>query len=138
MAKPGKPFEIDGQKVTDAKKPIMLIVTDDDCRRANRKKPESCAVARACGRIAEEARVHLSRLYLRIKGKWMRYETPASMRDEIIAFDRGGTFEAQQFKLNPPRPTRRLGQHTGGQKRGKPATKRRKPHVVTNVRSGPV
>jgi len=134
-----KLITIDGLKVFDAKKPVRLIVTEDDCRRANRKKPKSCAVARACGRVAEEARVHLSRLYLRINGQWQRYETPKAMRDEIIAFDRGGAFEPQEFRLKPPRPSRRLGQHTGGQHRlRKNAKRRRKPHVVTNVRMGPM
>lgn len=133
-----KLFKIDGKKVRDAKKPLRLVVTEDDCRKASPKKPASCAVARACGRVADEARVHLSRVYLLSEGQWSRYETPKAMRDEIIAFDRGGTFEPQEFRLKPPRPSRRLGKHTGGQHpTRKNAKRRRKPHVVTNVRMGP-
>lgn len=131
-----KLLKIDGIKVKDAKKPVRLIVTEDDCKRANRKRPESCAVARACSRMTDvdEARIHLSRVYLRRGEEWFRYTTPPSMRDEIIAFDRGGSFEPQEFRLTAPRPSIRLGKHReAGAKTGK--QKRRKPHVVTNVRA---
>lgn len=136
-----KILEIDGVKVIDAKRPLTLIVTKDDVRKADVKKPDNCAVALACRRQfgATEARVHLSRVYLRTNGgKWMRYVTPRDMRSEIIAFDRGGAFETGEFRLMKVQASKLLGKRSGGTapytKRGK---KRKAPHVVANVRTGP-
>lgn len=135
---------IDGKPVIDAKKPITLIVTEGDINRADRKEPADCAFARACRRAlhVKEARVHLGRVYLRANdGNWTRYLTPRTLRSEIIAFDRGGAFEPGEFTLGAPQPSKRTGK-TQGSKRGRnrPRTakvKRRSPHVVTNVRTGP-
>jgi hypothetical protein len=139
--------DIDGLPVMHAKKPITLTINDNDIAKAARKKPADCAVARACRREfhAKEVRVHLGRVYLKTNnGNWTRYLTPKSMRDEIIAFDRGGSFEAGEFILAPPYATAKAvnGRRQGGKSRNarpRPAPKHRrsKPHIVTNVRSGP-
>jgi hypothetical protein len=135
---------IDGLPVLDAKKPITLHINNNDIAKADRKEPADCAVARACRREihAKEVRVHLGRVYLKTKaGSWTRYLTPKSMRDEIIAFDRGGSFEAGTFVLAPPTPSKTLGRRKGSNKkpppRGSTGKRRAKPHVVTNVRMGP-
>lgn len=131
---------IDGLPVIDAKRPLTLHVLKSDVAKADVKEPAGCAVARACRRElhVEEARIHLGRVYLRSnKGNWTRYITPKSMRAEIIAFDRGGTFEPGEFVLHVPQPTKQLGKSTGGGKNTKHPKKRRPPHVVTNVRTGP-
>src|SRR5262245_20886375 len=99
--------EIDGLPVIDAKKPLVLTITEADIQRADVKEPSKCAVARACHRAlhAIEARVHLARIYIRAnKGNWVRYMTPRAMRAEIIAFDRGGRFQPNTFRLAPPNP----------------------------------
>ncbi len=136
---------IDGLPVIDAKQPIRITITKNDVARADPKEPADCAVARACRRQlhAIEARVHLSRVYVRLnKGNWARYATPKAMRSEIIAFDRGGQFEPGEFELQPVPPSQALtGRRQGalkpkGQKRVI-SNKKRKPHVVTNVRGGP-
>lgn len=132
--------EIDGLPVMDAKTPITLKVTKNDIARADIKEPANCAVARACRREmhAKEVRVHLGRVYVRTnEGGWLRYMTPPAMRQEIIAFDRGGTFEPGEFTLRVMPPTKRLGQATGGRKPQRGGPKRRPPHVLTNVRHGP-
>lgn len=137
--------QIDGRPVFNAKKPITLTINANDIAKADRKEPLDCAVARACRRElhAKEVKVHLGRVYVRMnEGNWTRYLTPKPMRDEIIAFDRGGAFEPGTFTLPPPPPSkvaatgRRQGSKPKSKKRGA-GQKRMKPHVVTNVRMGP-
>lgn len=136
---------IDGLPVVDAKRPLVLHVTAADIAKAaaSTQEPERCAVARACQRELHviEARVHLSRTYLRTnKSNWVRYATPQAMREEIIAFDRGGAFQPQEFTLKPLQPAKQLGADkrkrptvTKKKRRGKP----RAYHRIENVRSGP-
>lgn len=139
---------IDGLPLMNATEALHLRVTARDIATANAKEPDHCAVARACRRTfhVKEARVHLSHIYLRTNdGNWLRYATPAAMRDEIIAFDRGGTFAPQEFVLAPLKPSAHATGRAQGskntaaekKKRGRKAVARRKPHVVTDVRSGP-
>jgi len=134
------PKSIENLPIYDAKKAILLSVTDNDCSRADRKEPDSCAVARACRRElhALDVRVHLGRVYVKTnKGSWTRYITPPALRSEIIAFDRGGTFAAGVFTLSAPQPTKQAsGKRQGSNKRtvAKSLTKRRPPHVVKDVR----
>ena len=88
----------------------------------------------------KEARIHLGRVYLRTnETNWVRYQTPASMREEIIAFDRGGSFEPQEFRLAAVVPSKTKRTHQGGKDapRSKRTKKRRAPHIVANVRGGP-
>jgi hypothetical protein len=136
----GRLVEIDGLPVVDARRSFTLHVTAKDIRGASTQEPGNCAIAKACRRELSviEARIHLSRTYLRTnEGNWMRYLTPLAARDEIIAFDRGGKFESAEFEFKAIPKRERLGtKRRGGKATGK-GKKRRKPHVVTNVRSGP-
>lgn len=140
--------QIDGLPIIDAKKGLMLTITPKDISRADLKDPADCVVARACRREvqAQEVRVHLARIYVRTnKGSWTRYVTPLNMRSEIIAFDRGGTFEPQTFELKTPSEAKQAkGTRQGGKTkkgyhgRNNPNRKKRKsPAVVKNVRIGP-
>jgi len=137
---------IDGLPILDAKKPVLLTITQNDIDKADRKEPADCAVARACRRDlhAKEVRVHLGRVYVRQnEGNWLRYMTPRYLRSEIIAFDRGGTFARGEYTLSAPQPNKRAGARKDNRgkvrkaKTGKPAPKRRAPHIVTDVRQGP-
>lgn len=139
---------IDGLPIVDATKPLALLIDDKDVKGANVKEPAECVVARACRNHlhAIEVRVHLSRIYIRFnKGNWQRFLTPKAMRDEIIAFDRGGRFQTGTFALAPPNPNARLtGKRTGGKKdRFSHASKnpnrksRRAPNILKDVRTGP-
>ena len=98
---------------------------------------------------ASEARVHTGRTYVKINEEWMRYNTPVSLQKEIVAFDRGGSFEPGEYELRPLPVTqiKRLGQRQGskttaadsrqyraGRKLGY-APKRRKVHITTGVRA---
>lgn len=136
---------IDGKPVIDAKRSLVLHITANDIAKADRKEPADCAVARACRRDlhAKEVRVHLGRVYIRFnEGNWQRYRTPKSLRSEIIAFDRGGTFSPGEHVL--PIPDKRpVGKRQGGKPKFKHARYnpnrkgRQPPHVVTDVRGGP-
>lgn len=132
--------EIDGLPVIDATEPLALTVGPRDIKGASRKEPGQCAIARACRRQlhVHEVRIHLSRTYLRTNSNnWVRYVTPKSARDEIIAFDRGGEFEPVQLTLSPVWKSERLGAGRSGGKPTGNGVKREKPRVVTNVRGGP-
>ncbi len=136
---------IDGLPVIDAKDSIKLTVTSRDIEKADRKDPADCVVARACRRElhVKEARVHLSRVYLRSNdNNWVRYTVPKPMRTEIIAWDRGGSFESAEFELTRPAKTHSLGAGTTKKYKHKKYAKtgnrkRSAPAVVKNVRAGP-
>ncbi len=134
---------IDGKPVFDGKKPLILHINKNDVEKADPKEPADCAVARACRRDlhAKEARVHLARVYVRMnEGNWVRYRTPKSLRTEIIAFDRGGTFAPGEYQLHPVPPSDialRTGKRKRAPSKNRTGKKRAKPHVVTDVRTGP-
>lgn len=136
-------MKLDGIKVVDAKRELTIRVTPLDAKRGATKDPSSCAAARACIRDAHctQARVHLGRTYLLVNGKWVRYRTPASVRSEIIAFDRGARFDAGDYTLRPMGPGAQLGAGRGSntsRSRPKHKQKMRKPyHVVSGVRARP-
>ena len=133
--------EIDGLPVVDAKRPVSFTIGDRDILGADTKEPGNCAVARACRRELSviEARVHLSRIYLRTnKSNWVRYVTPTKVRSEIIAFDRGGQFDPIEVKLHAPAKNERLGTpRRGGKASGRGKKRVRAYHITTNVRNGP-
>lgn len=136
---------IDGMPVIDAKSGTTLHITKQDIARGDRKRPEKCAAALAIIREkhAIEARVHLSRIYIRTnKGNWQRYIAPRSLKAEVIAFDRGGQFEEGAHYLAAPQPSLRLGakraRYDDARKGGHKGKKRRQPpHITRNVRTGP-
>jgi hypothetical protein len=132
---------IEGLPVIDARKPLQLHITPGDINRADIKEPHNCAVARACKRELHviEARIHLSRVYLKTnKGSWTRYFTPDALRAEIIAFDRGGSFEPGEFTLKVPIPSKKLGKRRGSMTSTNSQRKRRREyHSTSNVRTGP-
>lgn len=139
--------QIDGLPIIDAKRSLTLRVTAGDIKGADLKDPADCVVARACRRDlrAKEVRVHLARVYVRTNaGSWQRFVAPKAMRTEIIAFDRGGSFEPQDFVLKTPseakqaKGTRQGGKSRHSHARNNPNRKLRKsPVIVKNVRTGP-
>lgn len=128
-------MKIAGTEVKDAAEPLVISVAKSDTRAGTIRKPEMCAAARALHRHTgcEEARVHLSRTYIKKKGKWSRYATPQALRNEIIAFDRGGEFAPGEYILEPVAPAARLdappsrAKHNG-------RSKQRPRHMVPNLR----
>lgn len=105
-------LEIDGLPVKDAKKSIRLEIMRDDILNARKKNSNCCAVAKACtrGLNVKAVKVHLTRVYLNTDGKcFTRYIVSGAMRSEIIAFDRGGRFQAGLYNLGVPDKTKALG-----------------------------
>src|SRR5882672_9324381 len=100
-------MKINGKRVVDAKKPLMLEVTGDDIRHANPKDPAGCAAAVAAMRQegVAHAYVHLSKVYIERPTQWVRYENPRALRQEVVVFDRKGEFEPNEFKLKVPPPS---------------------------------
>lgn len=130
--------------IFDGKRPLKLKITTKDINSADPKRPNSCAVAKACKRElhAKEVRVHLSRVYVRTNDlNWQRYMTPQNLRSEIVAFDRGGQFEPGTYTLgkvphyDQPTGSRQGGKDKPGHKKSR--TRKRAYHVLKNVRGGP-
>jgi len=92
---------LDGMPIVNATKSIRLVIGDDDIKGSRSKQPDRCVAAKACMRQmkATEARVHLGKTYVRVKDKWVRYTTSPALKQEIVAFDRGGSFEAGTYML---------------------------------------
>ena len=137
-------MKIDGLPVVDAKTPIMLSINAHDIKKGAGGDPDHCAAAVACMRQLEckAAKVHMGRIYILTGKKWYRYSTPASIRSEIIAFDRRVSFKPGIYKLNPvcPPEVAARGKQQGSrtnQTRAKTAArkyKRATPHFVEGVR----
>jgi len=137
--------EINGLPIVNATKKLILNITPKDIKTAKPKRPDCCVVAQACKRElhAQEARVHLGRVYLKLDNKkWLRFLTPGSLRSEIIAFDRGGDFSLGEHVLGRIGPVKASGKRQGTNKdRNLKAPQKRKKlagprHVVTGVRDG--
>lgn len=134
-------MKINGMPVVNATKPLNLTITKSDVTLGANKDPAACAAARSACRLpqVDEARIHLGRAYIRVGKKWTRYETGRSLRTEIIAFDRGGTFEPGEYQLGAVRESHRFGRQQGSKTsqtkpKGVKKKARAKPHVVSNVR----
>ena len=121
-------MRINGKKVVDAKSPLHISISKYDASMGKSKDPGKCAAARAIVRTivdAKSARVHLGRTYIEMDDKWARYRTPASLKTEIVSFDRGSKPEhtVGNYTLYAPSPTDRLGARpkpvgkSGGKKR---------------------
>jgi hypothetical protein len=83
----------------------------------------------------KEARVHLSRIYVRCNEKnWVRYLTPRPMRSEIIAYDRGGDFLPSVYTVKPVSASKRTGKKQGTNidknNKSRELRKKRKPYTV--------
>jgi hypothetical protein len=122
--------------VVDATQPIEIAVEAKDCKGAVRMNPSKCALARAARRElkAEGAIIGMSTSYLIQGDKAVRFHTPASVRTEIVSFDRHDDFEPGEYYLIPKSPTGRFGR-TPDKRKDKPAGRyKRKHHHSVRVR----
>lgn len=103
-------MKIAGKPVKDADEKFVLTITKADVKSGAAKTSSQCAAAKALCRQTgcEEARVHFSRVYIRKQGKWLRFGAPPSLRNEVIAFDRGGEFAPGEYVIGPAQPIVRL------------------------------
>lgn len=122
----------------DATNDMIIHVTPKDVKTSEKKSNVGCAAAVAICREQKvtEARVYLSRTYIRRPGYWDRYVTPAALRTELVVFDRTGNFDPGEYRLTAPRDTQKLGyrpSRTNPVKKGKQRA-RAPQHVVAGVR----
>lgn len=126
---------LEGKPVFNSSRPMEIYITKEDVSFAKSKEPDACAAAVACMRNpgVQQAKVHLSVTFLKIRGKWLRYRTPIALRDEIVAFDRGGKFYPGDFKLLPVPPSMTRERPSGSRQPNSNAPKR-VTHMVQGVR----
>lgn len=136
---------IDKMKVIDAKKSLLVTVKPTDVRKSGVQNPTGCAIAQALCRQEEvaEARVHISRTYIRWKGEkiWRRYFTPLNLRTEIVAFDKGADkafAEALTYELKPLRIPPHGKQQGSTKNQTKRGPKERRTYIYTNIRPNAV
>ena len=127
---------IEKRQIKDATRKLTLEITKRDISSSKRRSPEACAAAHCILRMegVQAAQVHKTRTYIKIRGQWVRYMTPGSLRTELVAFDRGGRFEPGEHILLPvpvyERPTgKRQGSANDKRKGG-----RRSYHIIEGVR----
>jgi hypothetical protein len=136
-------MKIQGVEVEDASEKLEIAITKNDVRLGAKKNSDACAAARAVCRQyhCEAAKFHFSRAYIKRDGKWLRYSVPPALRNEILAFDRGGAFEPGEYTIAPVQPTVRLDapsrkRYSRNKKRPQSGNRTKRPyHVVTGVRS---
>ncbi len=135
-------MKINGLPVFDAKAPLPFSVTKRDIDRGGIKEPDSCAIALACKRKrhSKDVRIHLTYSYVLERDHWLRYRTPNCISREIIAFDRGGTFEPGEYTLLVPYKSDRIGSHLKRLRKhyNKRLSLKRYIHITANVRTRPV
>lgn len=141
---------IAGKPVYDLRKKIEIIITPNDVEKGARRSPSDCAAARSIKRCvpgAIGARVHIGRTYIEFPDHWEMGNTPASLKQEIIAHDRDGKFQpADDYYIRPIGPAERArrGKRAGSNKPGArdkgskdrtPKRPRMKPHHVQGIRA---
>lgn len=131
-----KPRLMDGLLVKDAANPLMIHIKQCDITGSKKADASNCAAARALKReVGSEAKVFMTRTYVKVGKVWARFVTPESITREIVSFDRGAQFEPGEYVLKPPSKTERLDHRskpTGPKKKQSTSTKPR--HVTASVR----
>jgi hypothetical protein len=95
--------------IVDAKKPIAIFVTQEDCKQGTKGAPNSCAMAKAFSRDWDGAIISKSVSYLINGTKAFRYLTPESVVREIVSFDRHQDFAPGKYGLSAASGGRSLG-----------------------------
>lgn len=109
-------LKLDGLPVIDATSPIKLHIELVDIKGARKNDPAQCAAAKAIARTMKtDAKVFVSRTYVKAKDgkKWVRYMTPENVSREVIAFDRGSSFEPGEYQFPKPSKGNELGADRG-------------------------
>lgn len=106
-----KQFKLDGLLVREARKPIRLLPTEQDIKKAKRKDPTCCVAATAFKRMKNVKRVHVyrSRTYVEFKGDgfWTRFKTPVRLAANTVTYDKAGIFDLEDYEFPPLQPTQR-------------------------------
>lgn len=141
-------MEINGKKVINGQRGFTLSITKRDIVKGKHKDPGGCAAALALMRENKDingVRVHIGRIFVEAPNAWIRYKTPSSLRDEIIAFDRGGEFlpgdhqvkclkKSEQAYIDN-KEWRKIGPRDRSDELSKDRRKKRVSHIVPGVRA---
>lgn len=120
-------------RVADSAKPITVEISEADCAGGDRKKPETCAMARACVRDlgCDGILVWASVAWI-IKGRTaIKYMVPQALSREIAIFDRGAEFAPGTYHLRPVTRSSSVTDAARARRRG--AQKRRATHGKTKT-----
>src|SRR5260370_30155616 len=129
-------MEIAGKKVVDARKPIVIEVTREDCRKGKTRDPAGCAAARSILHTDEKAlsaRVHRGMTYVEYEEKWVRYRTSSALSFELAVFDRGTGFEPGAYGLGVPSASHSIASERA-RLEGLPDNRKNRPHRDPNAR----
>ena len=120
----------------DATDSIELSVNRSDCKGAKKLDPTNCAMARAAQRElhADAAIIGISTSYIIKNNVATRYQTPDSVRSEIVSFDRHSDFTPGDYYLIPKSPSTKFGTGKPGNTGRKNKTAKRKVHHSARVR----
>jgi len=118
-------------RVIDATTPLHITVSKRDVSGATPKKPEDCAMARACKRLrhADGAIIRPSRAYIIRGNTAIRYAVPPSVGREIVVFDRHSDFKPGDYHLSAITKSKRLGRRQGSDSPKRNASSRSKPKI---------
>lgn len=123
------------ERVEDAKKGLLITVTEQDVKKGKAGNPTKCVMAVACKRMQRATGVIVSRntAYV-VKGKKAtRYKIPERITRETVVLDRGGRFSPGVYEFKAPYLYQRLGFHTSG-KSGKKNGKAKNRYRLLDVR----
>ena len=96
--------------VADAHESIKILVRDQDIRQSTAGDHTNCAMAVACRHQlrATGAHIGMNTSYLVFGKLLLRFQTPESVRREIVSFDRNDDFRKGAFGLSRIIPSNRL------------------------------
>lgn len=124
--------------VTDAVKPIQIEVAQADSKNAKVRNHQACAMAVACKRAmkADGVIVALTKAYVIMGKRAVRYQLPESVSREVISFDREAGFAPGTYQMSVPNPNAKLGAIRGGHNRENEGTGKKKKfiHHTTGIR----
>lgn len=130
------------ETAVDATRPVEVSVNRRDCKIAEKMNPSECALAKAAKRElnADGVIIGISTSYVIRGTQAIRFDTPESVRREIVSFDRHQDFAPGDYYLTPKSPSDRIGADSRRNKNktgGKYKSARRKMHHSARVRMLP-
>ena len=115
-----KTYNVNGLQCIDATEPLTFTVTKNDVALASRKDHANCVIARSLlKQTGSDVLICRSRVYVKqaYQDVWVRYITRGSMREQLIAFDQGGTLKKENILSVHHSPARNLGNIQEGKRK---------------------
>ena len=124
--------------LVDAKHPLSIRIIESDADPKAQKDHATCAVAQACKRAfnADAAIIGTRSAYMVLGTQAFRYRIPASVCNQIKAFDRGKGFNPGIYTLAVPVQGEKLGHIPTGRRSNTGKTKKAPSfHTTRDVRA---